>query len=367
MKLSRNTRFDKIDGNSKFRIRAGSGNNRTDFQVDSPQAQEILLWLLVLREEKTLEEVEQQAIKIIGIDIKQARELSAKFLDLGVLEESPDQVLEQIRDEWDKYGWRDAADFHIACRNLKFVPDLDGGETYHKIYDDLLSQPEFAGGQPPHYSPKETDQKFTIRHCSLNPEITVEDVFNRSKPINKFIGAPPDLDAVIGAIRDGFSTQRLVKGSLGVHQQRPYPSGGARHPFELYLISDLEGKGTYGTYWYDPLTEELNLQQDGIDKRAIDAACFGKGGIVSSEIFIAISCRWSRHSWKYRYSRSYRMIMLELGHLVQSLNLNFRARGIDVFQCPSLHDSTWSELLCLDDDCAEAPVYILSLGTQGIL
>lgn len=187
MKLSRSTRFDKIDGNSKFRIRAGSGNNRTDFQVDSPQAQEILLWLLVLREEKTLEEVEQQAIKIIGIDIKQARELSAKFLDLGVLEESPDQVSEQIRDEWDKYGWRDAADFHIACRNLKFVPDLDGGETYHKIYDDLLSQPEFAGGQPPHYSPKETDQKFTIRHCSLNPEITVEEVFNRSKPINNLL------------------------------------------------------------------------------------------------------------------------------------------------------------------------------------
>lgn len=367
MRLSRSVRFDKLNGNEEFYIRSGDGNNRKTFTVRSPQALELLKWLFSLRTPVAREFAIEQAQQLVGISRTHAEEACDTFLSHGVLEENSDPTLEELRDTWSEYGWRDAADFHISSRGLAFIPDSDGGATYKEIYSNLLQEPDYAGGQRPHYSPKETGKKFSQDSEDLDSSLSVGEVYDSARPVNKFIGATPRMTDVLGAIRDGFGVQKLVGGSLGTHQKRPYPSGGARHPLELYVVTRHDSENDYCSYWYDPITHELHLQKENISKRSIDSACFGKGGVVSAEVFLAISCRWARHSWKYRYSRSYRMILLELGHLVQSLNLNLRARGVDVFQCPSMHDSKWTELLALGDGCSEAPLYVLSLGTGGEL
>jgi hypothetical protein len=81
---------------------------------------------------------------------------------------------------------------------------------------------------------------------------------------------------------------------------------------------------------------------------------------------IVVTCRWLRHSWKYRYDRSYRMLMLEVGHIVQAINLAMIGHGLNVYHCPSINDRSLRQILAIDDDCAEGPVYALGLGHGGI-
>jgi hypothetical protein len=47
------------------------------------------------------------------------------------------------------------------------------------------------------------------------------------------------------------------------------------------------------------------------------------------------------------------------------VNLTMRARGVDVYQCPSIDDEKWLQLLDIHDDGQEGPLYVLGLGTGG--
>lgn len=372
MKLSNNLRFDKITSRG-FDVRTGSGNSRKTFALSSTDDFALLRWLLCIRGNRARGEIIQSGQKLLGVPHDECVQLVDRCIEMGILEDGDPNIgtkgrsAFELLEQWSMFGWQDAAEFHLACRELEFVPDSECGDTYKEIYSRLKSSSEIVGEQLPHYSPKQSSSRLTIPSKDLDRNISLAEVFSRACPINKFRGSEPSLDGVVGAICDGFATQRIVSGSLGEHQNRPYPSGGARHPLELYVLVQSGDKGRYAVYWFDPLTQELNLHREDITKRQIDNACFGKGGVVSSNVLVVLTCRWLRHSWKYRYSRSYRMVLLELGHAVQSLNLNFRARGIDVFQCPSIDDAKWTELLALEDNCNEAPLYVLSLGTGGTL
>ena len=372
VKLSKTIKFDKME-NDGFEVRTGLGNSRKTIAINSTDDFAFLKWLFCIRDIQKRDQIVRSGQELLGLPLDECTQIIDKCVQMGILDDSgPDagtgeDLSFELVDEWSRFGWQDAAEFHIACRELAFVSDSEGGETYKEIYDRLKQSSETVGEQLPHYSPRQSDSRLTVPSNDLDRSITLAQVFSRANPINKFRGSQPKLNDVLGAICDGFAIQKVVSGSLGEHQKRPYPSGGARHPFELYLLTQSDDRGKYSIYWFDPLTQELNLQREDITKRQIDNACFGKGGVVSSNLLVVLTCRWVRHSWKYRYSRSYRMLLLELGHIVQSLNLNFRARGIDVFQCPSLDDSNWAELLSIEDSCNEAPLYVLSLGTGGIL
>ena len=121
-----------------------------------------------------------------------------------------------------------------------------------------------------------------------------------------------------------------------------------------------------GVYYFDPITNELVVRGTPGGAAQIDTACFGKGGIVSTDAVIVLTCRWLRHSWKYRYARSYRMLMLEVGHIVQAVHLAMRSHDVGVYHCPSINDLLLRQILTLDDDCAEGPVYALGLGHEGV-
>jgi SagB-type dehydrogenase family enzyme len=121
-----------------------------------------------------------------------------------------------------------------------------------------------------------------------------------------------------------------------------------------------------GVYYFDPISAQVVSVPDHGDAEQIDTACFGKGGILTAGAVIVVTCRWLRHSWKYRYDRSYRMLMLEVGHIVQAINLAMIGHGLNVYHCPSINDRSLRQILAIDDDCAEGPVYALGLGHGGI-
>jgi SagB-type dehydrogenase family enzyme len=364
--LSPTVRFNRIAYDRSLQVELGSGDTRTRLSLETDNPVAFYDWLLTSVAPMSFEDLRASASKDLGLDDDGFADLLTQLVEFGILVDAETRSqFDELVARWSAYGWRDAADFHVAYHNLTFLPDNDGGETYRKLFSELLANPGTVGDQPEHYAPKATRRALAVAIEPLDATLTLEEVLRRGMPVNKFVGPAPDLESIMAGMTDAVAAQRVVGGSLGAHQQRSYPSGGARHPFEAYVVSKgIEGLPA-GAYWFDPLTHELHPRDSAITAEAVDAACFGKGGVVSSKVCIAITCRWLRHSWKYRYARSYRMILLELGHMIQAINLSMRARNVDIYQCPSINDSKWLELLDLDDDGQEGPMYVLGLGRDG--
>lgn len=258
--------------------------------------------------------------------------------------------------KWGAFGWRDAADFHLATFGLRFIPDEVDGVTYADYFGQMLEDAESAGGQPPATVDRDGTlvPKPAIAHDRVAP--TLDKVLGQAEPINRFEGRRVTYADFLPPLRSAFGVQRTVGGLLGPHHLRSYPSGGARHPFEAYVVSKGVDDLPVGAYYFDPVAGQLNELAEHGDAEQIDAACFGKGGILTAGAVVVLTCRWLRHSWKYRYARSYRMLMLEVGHIVQAINLAMISHGLNAYHCPAINDRLLREILSIDDDCAEGPV-----------
>lgn len=120
MHLSHNFKLDKLHSDETINIRTGSGNSRKTLIISSSDTQSLVEWLLELPEDGEYQDIVLRAETTLGIDSEQARELVDNFISAGVLESGTDVTEEALRSEWRKYGWSDAADYHIACRGLAF-------------------------------------------------------------------------------------------------------------------------------------------------------------------------------------------------------------------------------------------------------
>jgi len=121
-----------------------------------------------------------------------------------------------------------------------------------------------------------------------------------------------------------------VDDSAGRHVHKAYPSGGALHPLETYLLVNACEGLTAGLYRYCGLThalETVRALDDGGD-RLLDDALFSAGGMRDRPAVLAvISARFRRTAWKYE-GIAYRLMLLEAGALMQTMCVVSESLGI---------------------------------------
>jgi SagB-type dehydrogenase family enzyme len=129
------------------------------------------------------------------------------------------------------------------------------------------------------------------------------------------------LDAIARIRSKWDSTLHFGPSGPVVHfAKRPYPSGGASYPLELYLsVSKCDGLAS-GFYHYDADAHALvpiEVRQEEIDGLLLGAS-FATGASVSPQILITITARFGRVTWKYS-SIAYALILKDVGVLMQTL------------------------------------------------
>ena len=106
--------------------------------------------------------------------------------------------------------------------------------------------------------------------------------------------------------------------------RRPYPSGGARYPLELYLLSWRCDGLRRGLYHYDALHHSLSeIKTAPADLAVIhgDVATYAnRPAKWEAQVVIIFSARFRRMSWKYE-SVAYSLILKEVGVLMQTMYL----------------------------------------------
>jgi SagB-type dehydrogenase family enzyme len=149
---------------------------------------------------------------------------------------------------------------------------------------------------------------------------------------------------------------------VGLQLLKTSPSGGARHPVEAYIVAFNVEDLASGIYHYNCKNHSLECLDSSPDASLIWEYVHRQGDLVNASMAVFFTARWARHMWKYRYARSYRMVMFDVGHLVQTFILTATALGLRTFLTPAVSDSAIQKLLHIEDDLEESPLYCVAIG-----
>lgn len=158
--------------------------------------------------------------------------------------------------------------------------------------------------------------------------------------------ATQGVEEVLG---DGYATLRTV------------PSGGARHPFETYLVINQVTDLTPGVYRYLPLTHELLFCFGGDDVREnLHWAVFGQKFVSEAPVVFIWTCIPYRGEWRYTVA-AHKVMLLDAGHVCQSLYL--AAESIDAGTCAvgAYSQEAMDQFLRIDGE-DEFVVYLAPVG-----
>jgi len=238
--------------------------------------------------------------------------------------------------------------------------------TRFRTYDPVTDDAEWAGREDPPspfrdrkgpsvplppFSYETTDRLFqvlaarrTLRCCAAK-EITLEDF---SRVLRWTWGATH-------VMKHPIMRQYVLKTS---------PSGGSRHPTEVYAaVMRVRGLAP-GIYHYSVRSDALTLIKEGFfEDEVIRAGCQGNFLHGTSAVFFMTSIV-ERSMWKYPVSHALRVLLLDAGHLGQTFHLVCTALGLAPFSFAATDTAGIEKLLAIDG-VREIPIYTCAVGVPA--
>ncbi len=149
-------------------------------------------------------------------------------------------------------------------------------------------------------------------------------------------------------------------GEIAYHL-RTVPSGGARHPFETYLVINRVEGIKPGLYRFLAVEHKLLPLREGDGfAAAMHAACYGQKQIGEAAVVFIWAAIPYRTEWKYSII-SHKMIAIEAGHICQNLYLAVESIGAGACANLGYHQARVDRLIGVDGK-DEFAVYVASAG-----
>lgn len=182
----------------------------------------------------------------------------------------------------------------------------------------------------------------------------------------EFSRVPVDLHALSSLLYYSFA----VMGSISTIRFGPLihktsPSGGARHPVEAYVVAVKVDGLAPGIYHYDTRRHRLNEIHRGNMRRRSIAYCVGQEHVKGASALVVMTAVIPREMWKYRTARAYRVVLLDAGHVCQTLCLTATWLGLGAFTTAALKDSLIERDLGIDG-VSEVALYVAGLGLPKV-
>jgi len=193
--------------------------------------------------------------------------------------------------------------------------------------------------------------------------MSVKDAIRSRRSRREFSSASFSLEELSYLLWSTQGISRIDTNEAGqvTSHYRTVPSGGARHPFESYLVvSRVEGVAP-GVYRYLPVEHQLLLlREDATAGAQVMAACYGQTFIGGAAVTFVWSALPYRTEWKYG-SIAQKLVAIEVGHVCQ--NLYLAAESLHGGACASMgySQARLDALLGLDGK-DEFVVYLAAAG-----
>lgn len=248
--------------------------------------------------------------------------------------------------------WLPHGEFHFATKDFEYI---DAPVSFYKRY--LTESP-----QPPLRKSYVKAPRIHLPHTSA-PNSEFENVLLARTTHRDFSREHIPLRTISTLLHHTWGvTGKIDAPPFGQLFHKTSPSAGARHPGEVYMLAIRVGGLSQGLYHYDGLHHRLErIGSARLVKRAALYAA-GQGFVADASAVFIMTAVFPRVLWKYRFARSYRVVLLDAGHLCQTFCLVATWLGLAPFCTAALKDTLIEKDLGLDG-IRESVLYLAAVGT----
>ncbi len=201
---------------------------------------------------------------------------------------------------------------------------------------------------------------------SLPPSVSIHfDLFEamtQRRSLRKYSQAPMHLNELSFILETSCKVQKIIGDNIATF--RPAPSGGARHPFETYMVVQNVDGLTPGFYHYLPLSHELEKLNGTIDAEKIITSVNGQKFVTEANVIFYFAVIPYRAEWRY-VTRSHKVMLLDLGHVGQNICLAAEAVQSGACAIASYDQDIADNLFELDGNDAYIS-YVIPVGKKNI-
>lgn len=228
-------------------------------------------------------------------------------------------------------------------------------------WDDIPSDQEKKIPQPPLEKPYCEDGEF-VQLPEVNEEILsktdILSIFTDRKSNRVYSKGSLSLKELSFLL---WATQGVKKITPNNYSTiRTVPSGGARHPFETYLVINRVEGIKKGVYRYLALSHRLIFLFDNENLEESLTEATEQPFISKGAVTFIWSCIPYRGEWRY-YISAHKTMLLDAGHVCQNLYLACEAIGCGTCAIASYDQSLMDKFLRIDGE-NEFVVYLAPVG-----
>lgn len=268
----------------------------------------------------------------------------------------------QAKRETEQSGWEvwgvEARFFHFATKNVHSRPMLIDEISYNRALKAQSPLPSSIKTYRTRPRIKLPDPRHAI-HGEF-PQILLN---RRTHRCFGNGGISLDQLSVILRLTWGF-TDHVPWPGLGRLPVKTSPSGGGRHSLEVYLWCSRVESLRRGVYHYRPDRHELELLKTGPVADRMVVLCGYQTWVRHCSVLFVMTSVLARVTWRYRFSKAYRAILLEAGHFCQTFCLVATWLGLAPFCTAALYEEKIENDLRLKPD--EAIVYAAGIGRSCV-
>ncbi len=317
------------------------------FLLEHPAFFQILSFCNVFQFEYTIEDY---IINVLEFSKKESEELISQLVSCGLILEKDAKAheIEESAYLWKKYSWDDALDYFIAMKDYPFL-DYES-ESANAVDNEMMDGYINHDKVPQIYKNYAVPQIYLERDDDALDgigikEVLVEEVFDTSassKPLSK--------STLSNLLQYTFGKTGLVEFPVqGEFLMKTSPSGGARHPIEAYVMlidTDLgQGLFHYSVEHHALEKMEVSLSEDELREIIYELKT---GPQFKPKAVIIFSAAFPRSMWRYREPRSYRVVLHDLGHLLETMKVVSKSLTINTYYGHGFQDTAIEKALNLD-------------------
>ncbi|MEO9594530.1 SagB family peptide dehydrogenase [Rhodopirellula bahusiensis] len=290
-------------------------------------------------------------------DIPNVETLIADLLDYQLLLEVGSEA-DLFERELQAWNWgRDAEFFHFSTKSVEYTFD----------FDHIREHFEAKARESPPPSPFKIAEGDSVALYPAKPlSKGVGEVLKDRRTCRDFDRREISLQQLSDLLHWTWGKQRHLDSSvLDQRILKTSPSGGARHPIEVYVFVQRVAGIPAGLYHYSVRNHELIDLKNPISESHLVELFSGQYWVADASAAFIMTAMLPRVMWKYDHSRAYRVIQLDAGHLGQTFHLVATALGLGPFTTAALQDEKIETALGIDG-VEEIVVYAGAAGVPSI-
>jgi len=258
----------------------------------------------------------------------------------------------RLAKEWS--AWLPEASFHFSTKDAAFIRDSNLSLGQWKAI--LPKTP------PPNIFKTVKGAKKTLPPVRGFPDSEFIQVLTARKTHRRFSKEEVTLESVSQLLSLVWGVTGYVHSPIfGKLLHKTSPSGGARHPGEVYVMA-LRVKGLRpGLYHYHPAHHHLKRISTNATRHRAWLYCARQDYVRNAAALFLMTVVFRRTMWKYHLARAYRVVLLDAGHLCQTFCLVATWLGLAPFCTAALKDTLIEDDLAIDG-IRESVLYVAGIG-----